>query len=400
MTPLPARSRLAVGAVRAVNAASRLARVGAGTVAGGRAGLAIDPRLLERLAGLRESVVVTGTNGKTTTTAFVAAGWGAPVATNATGANMPPGMVAALVASPAERAALESDEAWLPEVVARVRPRVVVLLNLSRDQLDRATEVRRLAERWRECLAASGAVVVANANDPLVVFAAEAAREARYCDVPTYWLGDAASCPKCTRPIRHAEGGWACECGFARPTSIHAALGEGLRVGASRVALDLAIPGTFNRANAALAVVALAEVGVDPAEAAQRVGAVTEVAGRFARRRWRGRDVRLVLAKNPAGVSAVLADGVPEGEVWVAINDEVADGRDPSWLYDAPFDALAGHVVTCLGTRRLDLAARLDYGGVEAVVADDEAALAGAGPVTLIANYTAFTHWSARGEPC
>ncbi|HEV2427630.1 MAG TPA: DUF1727 domain-containing protein, partial [Acidimicrobiales bacterium] len=387
-------------AVRAVNAASRVARAGAGTVAGGRAGLALDPWLLERLSAGRDVVVVTGTNGKTTTTAFVAAGWGTPVATNATGANMPPGMVAALVASGSARAALESDEAWLPEVVAKVRPRVVVLLNLSRDQLDRATEVRRLAERWRECLVAAGAVVVANANDPLVVFAAQGARDVRWCNVPTYWMGDAASCPRCTRPIRHAENGWACECGFARPDELFAALGERLRVGHDEVSLDLAVPGTFNRANAALAVVALSVVGVDPAQAAARIGSVAEVAGRFARRRWRGRELRLVLAKNPAGVAAVLADEVAPGDVWVAINDEVADGRDPSWLYDAPFDRLAGRTVWCLGTRRLDLAARLDYGGVDAVVVDDESTLAGSGAATLIANYTAFTQWSTRGEPC
>jgi lipid II isoglutaminyl synthase (glutamine-hydrolysing) len=400
VSPLPARSRVAVAAVRAVNAASRLARTGAGTVAGGRAGLAIDPGLLARLAAGRDAVVVTGTNGKTTTTAFVAAGWGGAVATNATGANMPPGMVAALAGERAARAALESDEAWLAEVVARVRPRVVVLLNLSRDQLDRATEVRRLAERWRECLADAGAVVVANANDPLVVFAAEGAPDVRYCDVPTYWLGDAASCPKCTRPIAYSADGWSCECGFARPRDVHAALGTRLRVGAAEVDLALGVPGTFNRANAALAVVALAEVGVAPAESAARIGAVTEVAGRFARRRWRGRELRLVLAKNPAGVAAVLADGPPAGDVWVAINDEVVDGRDPSWLYDAPFDRLAGRTVSCLGSRRLDLAARLDYGGVDAFVVDDEATLAGGGPATLIANYTAFTQWSARGEPC
>ncbi len=400
MSRLRARALVAVAAVRVVNAASRLARAGAGTVAGGRAGLAIDPDLLSRLSAGRDAIVVTGTNGKTTTTAFVAAGWGTPVATNATGANMPPGMVAALVQEGATRAVLESDEAWLPEVVARVRPRAVVLLNLSRDQLDRATEVRRLAERWRECLAGAGAVVVANANDPLVVFAAESAAEVRYCDVPTYWLGDAASCPKCTRPIAHSGAGWACSCGFARPAAIHATLGESLRVGAEEVSLALGVPGTFNRANAALAIVALAEVGVAPGESAARVAAVTQVAGRFARRRWRGRELRLVLAKNPAGVAAVLADDVPDGDVWVAINDEVADGRDPSWLYDAPFERLAGRTVSCLGTRRLDLAARLDYGGVDAVVVDDESLLAGAGPATLIANYTAFTQWSAKGEPC
>ena len=402
---LPPRSRVAVVATRVVNALSRLLGRGAGTVIGGRVGLALDPALLERLAAGRTTIVVSGTNGKTTTTALTAAGWGGEVATNATGSNMPPGHVAALIDSRAPRVVLEADEAWLPEVVARTSPRVAVLLNLSRDQLDRASEVRQMAERWRRCWAdpsTRDVVVVANANDPLVVYGAEVAAHVRWCDVPTAWRGDATSCPKCTQPLEVDAAGWRCVCGFARPSALTTTLDGELVVDGAPSQLDLAVPGAFNAANAAMAATALGVVGVAPRESVARMNAVTEVAGRFARRRWRGRTLRLVLAKNPAGFAAVLpVVAPPPAQLWIAINAQVADGRDPSWLYDVPFEELAGRAVACLGERRLDLAARLDYAGAVARVVDDPAALAeGPEEVWLVANYTAFSHWLRESSPC
>jgi lipid II isoglutaminyl synthase (glutamine-hydrolysing) len=403
--PLSLRARVAREAIRGVNWLSRVSGRGAGTVAGGRVGLALDPNLLHELASDRAVIVVSGTNGKTTTTALVAAGWGGPVATNATGSNMPAGHVAALVASRATRVVLEADEAWLAEVVRRVTPRVVVLLNLSRDQLDRASEVRQMAERWRRCFsdpATREVVVVVNANDPLVVYGAEVAAQVRWCDVPTVWRGDALSCPKCTRPITFDDAGWRCECGFARPGDVTTSLTQRLVVGDEALDLELAVPGRFNAANAALALTALDVVGAPLPEALARVNAVSDVAGRFARRTWRGRTLRLVLAKNPAGFAAVLeVASTKDADLWIAINARVADGHDPSWLYDVPFEQLAGREVACLGERRLDLAARLDYAGATPMVVDDPAALAsGDRPVWLVANYTAFADWVKASAPC
>ena len=405
VNPPTLRTRVAVGAVRTVNWLSRVTRQGAGTVAGGRVGLVMDGKLLNHLAAGRSVIVVSGTNGKTTTTALIAAGWGSPVATNATGANMVAGHVAALVTSTAGHVVLEADESWLPDVVARVSPRAAVLLNLSRDQLDRAGEVRQIAERWRRLFAdasTSGVVVVANANDPLVVYAAEVAAQVRWCDVPTVWREDAASCPKCTRPIEFDAAGWRSDCGFSRPSVVTTTLDGRLRVDGVEANLALEVPGDFNAANAAMGVTALAEVGISVPEAIARMNGVVEVAGRFAQRRWRDRTLRLVLAKNPAGFAAVLAMVEPRtSELWIAINDNVADGRDPSWLYDAPFEVLRGLTVACLGTRRVDLAARLDYAGVNATVIDDLSSIAaGEVPVWLIANYTAFSEWLARSAPC
>ena len=111
-----------------------------------------------------------------------------------------------------------------PTRLASTRPRVVVLLNLSRDQMDRANEVRHLAERWRKALEAHDddeLVVVANANDPLVVYAAEVRAKRVWADVPTSWLADALSCPKCTLAISHVGNAWHCTCGFAKPAQRH-----------------------------------------------------------------------------------------------------------------------------------------------------------------------------------
>jgi UDP-N-acetylmuramyl tripeptide synthase len=405
MTTAPGlRVRLASVAVRGVNWLSRVSGRGAGTVVGGRVGLRIAPDLLAQLARGRTVICVTGTNGKTTTTAMTVAGWGGPVTTNATGANMPAGHVAALAQSSHPHAVLEVDEAWLPVVVGATSPRVVVLLNLSRDQLDRANEVRQIAERWHQCLREDSGerlVVVANANDPLVVYAAEGARQVRWCDVPTAWLGDAQSCPKCTRPLFFEATSWHCTCGFAKPTRITTSLGDTLVVGEDQARLALAMPGEFNAANAAMAATAVAETGTVLADSVARINEVNAVAGRFTLRRWHGRTVRLMLAKNPAGFAAILSTVTPEHpDVVIAINARIADGRDPSWLYDVPFEQLRGHRVTCLGERRLDLATRLAYAGVDARVSDGPPPPLEGTVVPLIANYTAFADFMAETTPC
>jgi UDP-N-acetylmuramyl tripeptide synthase len=310
------------------------------------------------------------------------------------------------VGSRSNRAVLEADEAWLDIVVRATSPTVVVLLNLSRDQLDRASEVRQMAERWHQCLAApenAQLVVVANANDPLVAYAAMASANVRWCDVATSWMADARSCPRCTLPLEHTDDNWNCSsCGFAKPASLAAKLDDVLLVGDEHADLDLSIPGQFNRANATLAATALAELGVGLDGAVARMNNLSGVAGRFSLRRWGGHTLRLLLAKNPAGFDALLSTvGEGESDVWVAINAQIADGRDPSWLYDVAFERLRGHRVWCMGERRLDLATRLDYADVDYSIVDDLASLPKSTlPVEVLANYTAFSEWMARTTPC
>ncbi len=395
------RAAAAVAMVRAVNWVSRRSGRGTGTVVGGTVGLALDRNLLDRLSRGRTTILVSGTNGKTTTTAMVAAGWGGDVVTNETGANMPAGLVAALASAPGDTAALEADEGWLAEIIARTRPAVVVLLNLSRDQLDRANEVRQLATRWREALAgADNSLVVANANDPLVVYAAETAHAVLWCDVPTPWLADAWSCPHCTRALAR-DPSWHCVCGFERPRALTTVLNERLTIDGVEWPLDLGLPGRFNEGNAAMALTALHAVGVDLRAALTRINALDEIAGRFALRRWGPYTLRLHLAKNPAGFDALLSSLSGDGEIWVAINARLADGHDPSWLYDVPFERLRGRLVRCWGDRRLDLATRLDYAGMTFAVSNETPMTSAASEVvTVVANYTAFREWLMRTQSC
>jgi lipid II isoglutaminyl synthase (glutamine-hydrolysing) len=413
---LPVRAKVAVAAVRVVNWASRALGRGTGTVIGGRAGLLIDSQLVAHLLAGRDVMLISGTNGKTTTTALVRSALGGACASNLTGSNMPAGIVAALADERQDTAVLEVDEPWLRSVMesaATARRRVVVLLNLSRDQLDRASEVRQLAQRWRDIFVdtvlAKEWTVVANVNDPLVAYAVSPSPHLVGCAVPTAWLSDAASCPNCTRPLDVATTGdtpgtWNCVCGFSRP-AVTAELRDTLRYGDESVELTVALPGDFNRANAALAAVAAHQWDVALDDAAARLRYVREVAGRFSVRAWSGRTWRLMLAKNPAGFAALLPVlDSSEDDIVISINSRVADGHDPAWLYDAPFELLAGRHVWCDGDRSLDLATRLDYAAMTTSLTVDASdfpdRVAGDGPIDVVANYTAFAVWMDRTTPC
>jgi UDP-N-acetylmuramyl tripeptide synthase len=425
---LTARASVAVGALTLSNWLSRTLGRGSGTVAGGRVGLAIDPSLLATLARHRRIALVTGTNGKTTTTRLLAAALsgadGPPVASNDTGANMPAGHVAALVGSnPSVPAVLEVDEGYLGRVMEETAPRVVVLLNLSRDQLDRISEVRMMVDRWRTALGrltsdSPGTRVVANADDPMVAWAALAAPDVRWVGAGQVWRHDAVGCPSCGGRITFDHSGaWSCDqCPLIRPERDAWVDGASLVLAdGSRHRLELAIPGQFNRANAAMAAMAAPYMAEDPTPvptgldsildcALDRMGSVDQVAGRFSATVRRGRPVRLLLAKNPAGWTALFdlldEDATPGAPVVLSVNARVADGFDTSWLWDVPFERLAHRTVVVTGDRRRDVAVRLRYAEVDCtVVADpvdavdraiDDSPSSPAATVDFVGNYTAF----------
>ncbi len=414
------RAQLASATTRAVNAASRHLGRGQGTVAGGRAGLRVDPNLLEHLAAGRLVALVTGTNGKTTTTRLLTVALGAngdAVVSNETGSNMPPGHVAALVGNKAGRAVLEVDEIYLPRVLAATSAAAVVLLNLSRDQLDRTNEVRMIAGRWRAALAAAPRThVVANADDPLVVWGAGAARDVHWVGAGLRWHLDAVGCPSCEGRIAFGADGWACAgCGFSRPEPEATLCTDPGAPGAAGTAtavwsdgrtfpMELVLPGRFNQANALMAAVAAAACGVDPGDALRAMKGVEQVAGRFTVRQFGPVRARLMLAKNPAGwdelLDLVARSATP---LVVSINARVADGADPSWLWDVPFERLAGRDVVATGDRYRDLSVRLQYAGVAhateadpaeavrvAAAASAASAASADGVIDVIGNYTAF----------
>jgi UDP-N-acetylmuramyl tripeptide synthase len=398
-------------------AASRRLGRGAGEVVGGKVTLRIDPGALRSLATGRAVATVSGTNGKTTTTRLLAAALGTagPVVTNGGGANMPPGVVSALASGPAGAVGvLEVDELHLPSVALAVRPRVAALLNLSRDQLDRANETRRIAGLWRETGAGlTGTEAVANADDPLVVWAAGGFSSVTWVGAGQVWTADAMVCPRCAKLLRRetrdgADGAtaavhwWCPSCGLERPEpAVEVAVGvapgsHALRVDGVELPVSLRLPGRCNLANAAVALACARSLGVPPGVAIAAMETVQAVAGRYATVRLGGRDARLLLAKNPAGwVEMIeLLEEAPARPVVIAFHARTADGRDPSWIYDVPAERLAGRPVLVAGDRAADLATRLAYAGVETSVfssaASAAAACPGDGTVDVLATYTAF----------
>ncbi len=401
MSKLPLRARLATSISGAAGRVSRLTGRGDGSVIGGVLGLRVEPDLLRLLAEDRQVVLVTGTNGKTTTTRLVSAALGAlgqEVASNAFGANMEAGLASALGrAQDAPYAALEVDERYLPAVIEATKPRVVVLLNLSRDQMDRAAEIWLTARRWRKALAdAEGSQVVANADDPLVAWAASLAPRVTWVAAGQRWHEDSWCCPDCGSHLRRDELGWRCgECRFARPPTRWVLSGPSVIDEVGQVSeLDLALPGRANRSNAVVALAVGAFFGVTVEQALPHLRNVTSVAGRYTQVVRRGRKVRLLLAKNPAGwLEAFDVLAPAPAPVLLAVNAQVPDGKDTSWLWDVDYRVLRGRPVLVAGERRLDLAVRLEADNVDFELADgidDAADRVPEGELDVIANYTAF----------
>jgi lipid II isoglutaminyl synthase (glutamine-hydrolysing) len=401
MSKLPLRARLATSLSGAAGRVSRLTGRGDGSVIGGVLGLRVEPELLRLLAADRQVVLVTGTNGKTTTTRLITAALGAlgqDVASNAFGANMEAGLASALGRAPdAPYAVLETDERYLPAVIEATQPRVVVLLNLSRDQMDRAAEIWLTARRWRQALAnADRCVVVANADDPLIAWAASTAPRVTWVAAGQRWHEDSWCCPECGSHLRRDELGWRCgECGFARPSTRWVLSGDSVIDDSGQVReLALALPGRANASNAVIALAVASHFGAIVDQALPRLRTVKSVAGRYTQVQRHGRLVRLLLAKNPAGwleAFDVLAPiPVP---VLLAVNAQTPDGKDTSWLWDVDYRVLLGRPVYVAGERRLDLAVRLEADQVPFDLVDgidDAVGRVAGGELDVIANYTAF----------
>ena len=409
---LRARSACLLG--RVVSWASRSLGRGSGMVIGGRVALRLAPDALAQTAASRRLTLVSGTNGKTTTTALLRAARSTQgvVASNVSGANMPAGLLASLLREArAPEAVLEVDEAYLPAILAQARAEHVVLLNLSRDQLDRHHEVRHLAEAWRRGLRDHPPVqVIANADDPLIVWAAHQAPRVTWVGAGAAWTQDAALCPRCSTALSYPSRGWVCpSCGLQRPDCAWT-LCDPCAVAADgrEVRWDLVIPGHANRSNATMALVsALAGVEdwTDTTNASAAMVAamsrVSDIGGRYATITVAGRRVRLLLAKNPAGWAEALRLLDPGGlPVVLEVNDNLADGRDPSWLWDVDFTVLRGRPVWVCGTRADDLAVRLLHDDVDHHLQtrgiDAIAAIPG-NQVEYIGTYTAFQDLRRHG---
>ncbi|MDY6871366.1 MAG: Mur ligase family protein [Actinomycetota bacterium] len=400
------RGRAALTAGAAARWASRVTGRGAGAMIGGLVAMTLDRSILAQLGKGRRTVLITGTNGKSTTTRMTAAALGTlgAVATNAEGANMDAGLVAALAADRAAGlAALEVDEMHVPHVCDAVEPSVVVLLNLSRDQLDRVGEINHIERTLRAGLARHpSAVVVANCDDVLMTSAAYDSPNVVWVAAGGSWANDSVSCPRSGEVIvRDGQHWYSTGIDFKRPSPQWSYDDNHLYgPGGLSLPMTLALPGAVNRGNAAQAVAAAVTLGADPATAVAAVSEVDEVAGRYRTVRLGDHTARVLLAKNPAGWQEALwmVDKHGAGVV-IAVNGQVPDGEDLSWLWDVRFEHFEDTQVVAAGERGTDLAVRLGYAGVEHTLVHDTIAAihsCPAGHVEVIANYTAFLQLNRR----
>lgn len=405
----------------------------------GKIALKIDPSLLDELRGkcTQGSVITVGTNGKTSTNnlladAFEAAG--RTIICNRTGANLAAGISSALLQQPAAQwGVFECDELWLAHVLPHLRSNYVLLLNLFRDQLDRCGEIDRIQTSIAGALTASpDTVLVYNADDPLCARIADEVpnRTVAYgldesMGLAQNTVTDAQMCQKCDGMVRYHYrqygqlGDYFCDqCDFARPTLDFA--GRDIAIGPSGVTMEVCgptgcesvhtpQPTPYAAYNLVASYALCREVGIPTADFQRAQDAFNPRNGRLQRYRLGGRDVLLNLAKNPTGfnqnLKIVEADRGPK-MVAFFINDQVADGRDISWIWDIDFEELADQpdtVVFAGGSRAHDLAVRLKYAGIEAAVIESiEDAFARLGALTAaavlpadaavyaIANYTAL----------
>lgn len=408
------RLSVAIAAARALSAGLRISGRGGGTAAPGLAALTIDPCIVRKVsAGLPGGViVVAGTNGKTTTSRLLAnilQASGLAVAHNRSGSNLMRGVASAFAECStlrgrlhADVAVIEADEAAFPEIVRMTAPRMVILNNLFRDQLDRYGELNTIAKGWEPVLATlgPGATIVVNADDPALAAITDLVDARRVyfgLDPGLHALhslphaADAATCRRCGAELHYRAlsvshlGDWHCEgCGWARPAldvegsniTLNGIESLELDVRAGKRAplgLHLSIPGLYNAYNVVAAVAASHALEIDPAVVADACMSFTAPFGRMERIRIEGRNITLALVKNPVGFNEMLRmlTSGPAGLILpalIAINDLDADGRDVSWLWDVDFELLERGLapLATTGMRGADMANRLKYAGVVA----------------------------------
>ena len=432
--------RLEVLVARAVRAVVRRMGGGGGTTLPGRLLLRLDRRALGRLGRRLEggAAVLSATNGKTTTASMIAAvlqGAGRELVHNRAGSNMHWGVATALLDAgrrPAELGLFEVDEAWLPTVARALDPRLILLSNLFRDQLDRYGELELVADRWAELVAEreGRSQLVLNADDPLVADLGREREGVVYFGVDDdsqalpglQHAADSKHCRRCGHAYAYDAvylghlGRYRCpNCGRRRPDPDVVARRVELRgmsgsevelaTPAGVVGLSLPLPGLYNVYNALGATAAALALGSTLERVKHGLESAAAVFGRVETLTVAGRPVWILLVKNPTGANEVLRTLTLEDgslDLWLALNDRIADGRDVSWIWDADFELVADRLrrVTCSGTRAEEMALRLKYAGVDggriAVERDlgrslDEAVAGGDGaPLYALPTYTAL----------
>ena len=393
------RSILAILAGRLVALLCRLFKRG-GTSLPGFLALKVDPLLIQRLSTrYQQVIIVTGTNGKTTTTNLLAGilrASGLRVTTNSEGANMPAGVATALLEQQGEIAVLEVDEGTLALVTRQVQADVVVITNLLRDQLDRYHELEQLAAVIGRALAGHpAATLILNADDSLVASLGEGRELVRYFGLArTPWSQETTRevleghiCPHCHQPLEfnfyhysHLGDYFCPRCSYQRPRADYEGrelqlIPTGARFALiyqdGEVGLETPMPGLYNVYNILAAASAALYLGITPETIIRVVASFLPGQGRAETFNLGDRQITLMLVKNPTGLGVALrtlAARQKKMAYLLAINDLAADGRDVSWLWDADLSPLlaAPHSrIICAGFRAGDMAICLKYQGLK-----------------------------------
>ena len=444
MPSLP--QRLAAGAARGAGRLSQKLGRGGGTTLPGLLLTRLRPEATAEMAlALPGGVtLLSGTNGKTTTARLVRAALdasGPKVVANTAGSNLERGIATALLdADGAEIALFEVDEAALPALMAQTRPRVVTLMNLFRDQLDRYGELEHLVHRWKEAVSEldPAATVIYNADDPAVAEVASGHPNTLSYGIEDLRVGrdrlphaaDATQCRKCAAPLHYDMvtiahlGRWSCKvCDLARPfpdvratrVELHGLEGQRLAIAAPTgpVELSLRLPGMHNSYNAVAAIATASALDLELDRIGPALAKREAAFGRAERTQVDKIQVTTLLAKNPAGANENIRTMLLEDHplhVLVLLNDRTADGQDVSWIWDVDYELLleSGRLasLTVGGDRAYDMALRFRYAGFEpdrmSVVSSVPAALNTAlrasnpaGDLYVLPTYTALLEFQA-----
>ena len=414
------RAGLAVLGGRAAGAFSRRLHLGGGTSIAGVVAQRLYPDIVSHLSTQLAygSVLVTGTNGKTTTSGFIAAilsDAGLRVWRNREGSNLMRGIAGALVIRAQPNGNLrrsgqaisifEVDEAVVPQIVQKVPLRVAVFNNLFRDQLDRYGEVDTVASRWEQAIRVlpESTILVLNADDPAIAHLGESyPGKVVYFGIDDASLDlavqgsssdrhqtiDTRTCIQCGSDLTYTMrfyshlGHYVCSnCGNARPPADVRAISvtinafDQMRITVATPTqqgeIVIPLPGFYNIYNALAAIAAAQALQINWEPIVSGIQQFKPAFGRGERVQIGDRTIRILLAKNPTGFNEVLRTLFSQGEkrhMLVMLNDNIADGRDVSWIWDVDFERMVHHTetLTVTGTRAFDLALRLKYAGIAA----------------------------------
>lgn len=399
-------SFLAIFACKASRWGLRLLRKG-GTNIPGKIAMKFDKRILEKTSAGAEVIIVTGTNGKTTTSHMIEYAMseaGHDVLANKTGANLLPGITAEFTCNAtmsgkakSKYAVIECDEAALRHVVPLVKPKAIVVTNLFRDQLDRYGEVMNTLKLIAEGIKkAPSSILCLNGDDSLTsslstmvnnktVFFGISTPVGDQKDVE---ISDAKYCIKCGEEYKYHYhtyahlGDYYCpKCGYKRPnpdvevidikkTSFTGSLIK-LNVHGKQVEFPVNLPAVYNIYNAIAAFSAYMVAGLPSKEIITSLGRVKSSFGRMENFEFNGKNVQMILVKNPAGCNQVLeylSDIEEDISVAISLNDNAADGHDISWIWDVDYESVVSKWkvknIIVSGTRAEDMLVRLKYAGV------------------------------------